>query len=81
MGGGIGVAHYFTKNSSLLTGPVWFNDAVVARPKPRRQVGLVDPARYQYLSFKEDSMTLLAALAAIFCFGYLFYAIVKPEKF
>lgn len=27
-GGGIGVYHYFTKNISLLTGPVWFNEPV-----------------------------------------------------
>jgi hypothetical protein len=31
-GGGIGVAHYFTKNISLLTGPVWFNEPAVAGP-------------------------------------------------
>lgn len=29
-GGGVGVYHYFTKNISLLTGPVWFNDPAVA---------------------------------------------------
>lgn len=29
-GGGVGVYHYFTKNISLLTGPVWFNEPVVA---------------------------------------------------
>lgn len=31
-GGGIGVYHYFTKNISLLTGPVWFNEPAVAGP-------------------------------------------------
>lgn len=28
-GGGVGVYHYFTKNISLLTGPVWFNEPSV----------------------------------------------------
>ena len=28
-GGGFGMAHYFTKDISLLTGPVWFNDHVI----------------------------------------------------
>lgn len=29
-GGGFGVYHYFTRNISLLTGPVWFNEPAVA---------------------------------------------------
>jgi len=33
-GGGIGVYHYFTKDISLLTGPVWFNEPSVAGPNP-----------------------------------------------
>ncbi len=33
-GGGIGVYHYFTKDISLLTGPVWFNEPAVAGPSP-----------------------------------------------
>lgn len=33
-GGGFGVYHYFTKNISLLTGPVWFNEPAVAGPNP-----------------------------------------------
>jgi hypothetical protein len=28
-GGGVGVYYYFTKDISLLTGPVWFNDTAV----------------------------------------------------
>lgn len=28
-GGGVGMYHYFTKDISLLTGPVWFNDHVI----------------------------------------------------
>ncbi len=28
-GGGVGIYHYFTKDISLLTGPVWFNDHVI----------------------------------------------------
>lgn len=31
-GGGVGVYHYFTRNISLLTGPVWFNEPAVAGP-------------------------------------------------
>lgn len=31
-GGGAGVYYYFTKNISLLTGPVWFNEPAVAGP-------------------------------------------------
>lgn len=33
-GGGVGVYHYFTKNISLLTGPVWFNEPSLAGPNP-----------------------------------------------
>lgn len=29
-GGGGGIYHYFTRNISLLTGPVWFNEPVMA---------------------------------------------------
>lgn len=29
-GGGFGIYHYFTRNISLLTGPVWFNEPIVA---------------------------------------------------
>jgi len=28
-GGGFGMYHYFTKDISLLTGPVWFNDHAI----------------------------------------------------
>ena len=28
-GGGVGIYHYFTKDISLLTGPIWFNDHVI----------------------------------------------------
>jgi hypothetical protein len=28
-GGGVGIYHFFTKDISLLTGPVWFNDHVI----------------------------------------------------
>ena len=31
-GGGIGVYYYFTKDISLLTGPVWFNDETINGP-------------------------------------------------
>lgn len=30
--GGFGIYHYFTRDISLLTGPVWFNEPVVAGP-------------------------------------------------
>ncbi|MBI5238170.1 MAG: hypothetical protein HY887_07095 [Deltaproteobacteria bacterium] len=33
-GGGIGVYHYFTKDISLLTGPVWFNDSTAVGVNP-----------------------------------------------
>jgi hypothetical protein len=33
-GGGVGVYHYFTKDISLLMGPVWFNEPAVAGPNP-----------------------------------------------
>lgn len=33
-GGGFGVYHYFTKDVSLLTGPVWFNEPSSAGPNP-----------------------------------------------
>ena len=28
-GGGVGAAYYFTKDVSVLTGPVWFNDTTI----------------------------------------------------
>ena len=31
-GGGIGVYYYFTKDVSILTGPVWFNDKTLNGP-------------------------------------------------
>ncbi len=37
-GGGVGIYHYFTKNVSLLAGPVWYNDPVV--------VGVNESAKY-----------------------------------
>lgn len=33
-GGGVGVYHYMTKNISILTGPVWFNEPVKALGNP-----------------------------------------------
>lgn len=33
-GGGVGIYHYFTKDISLLTGPVWFNEPSLAGPNP-----------------------------------------------
>lgn len=37
-GGGVGVYRYFTKDISLLAGPVWFNDAAMAGPNANVRV-------------------------------------------
>ena len=31
-GGGVGIYYYFTKDISILTGPVWFNDTAINGP-------------------------------------------------